>query len=75
MLKFEAAVAGGEWAAGYFRPHRPTEFVALVTGCPNELAATSEAIRLADEQRARSAPAAEPHQFRRPAQGWYADGE
>jgi hypothetical protein len=78
MLTFVAAgplPPHDDYAAGYYRPNRPAEFVPLVTGCPNELVATAQAIKLADEQRARLAPPAEPHQFRRPSAEWYAGGE
>lgn len=62
----------GEWAAGYMRPTAPGCFVPLVIGCPNELAATGEAQRLATEAEQRAAPVIEQHQFRVYGRGAFA---
>ena len=49
MLTFTTIGPGsrtGEYLAGYFSPSAPTTFTPLVSGCPTEAIARSEAARL-----------------------------
>lgn len=76
MLTFTVIGPGqkyGDYAAGYFRPSAPGEFVPLVTGCPTELVATAEALRLADEAAARAVTVFQDHRFRVHARGAFLD--
>jgi len=78
MLTFVAAgplAPLNDYAAGYYRPHRPGEFVPLVAGCPSELVATLECQRLAREAEERMRPVIQEHQFRLYARGAFLDDE
>lgn len=62
-----------DYAAGYYRPGSPNEFVPMVGGCPNWEVALSEAHRLNDQAKARQTGAFVEHSARGIARGWYTD--
>jgi hypothetical protein len=62
-----------DYAAGYYRPSRTNEFVAIVGGCPSWEIAHSEARRLNNEAKARQTAAFIEHSARGTARGWYSD--
>lgn len=76
MLSFVAAgplPPYNDFAAGYYRPGAPAQFVPMVGSCPTREVATREAERLNAEAAARQTGAFIEHSLRGTARGWYTE--
>lgn len=62
-----------DYAAGYYRPGAPNQFVALVGGCPSRQVAEAEARRLNKQAAGRQTAAFVEHNARGTTRGWYTD--